>query len=129
MNSDDKPLAAAAAGIDRRKAPRADLIVRVDYQSVDELFSDFARNINEGGLFVETDLPHELGTSVQLQFKIPGSEDPIQVTGLVVRVSSGNAEEPPGMGIEFENLDSQARQHINELVRKLRADINEPEDS
>ncbi len=124
-NNDDTTPAAAASGIDRRKTPRADLIVRVDYQSVDELFSDFARNINEGGLFVETDRPHEVGTSVQLQFQIPGSDDPIQVTGLVVRVSAGNAEEPPGMGIEFENLDSQARQHINELVRKLRTDVCE----
>ncbi len=116
---------ATAAEIDLRKTPRADLIVRVDYQTVDQLFSEFARNINEGGLFVETENAPEVGTPVELQFKIPGSAEPIQVTGVVVRISLGDAQDPPGMGIEFENLDGHARQHINELVRKLRADLAE----
>ena len=122
--ADESNLAASAAEIDRRITPRADLIVRVDYQTVDQLFSEFARNINEGGLFLETDSPPELGTPVELQFKIPGSVEPIQVTGFVVRVSEGDDENPPGMGIEFENLDDQARKYINELVRKLRADLS-----
>jgi type IV pilus assembly protein PilZ len=113
---------AAASHAERRKSPRADVVVRVSYQTVDELFSEFARNINEGGLFVETERPHPIGTSVALQFKIPGSDEPIQVRGSVVRVSEGTPAEPPGMGIEFEDLDGAARQHINELVRKLRAD-------
>ncbi len=39
-------------------------------------------------------------------------------------MSEGDDENPPGMGIEFENLDDQARQYINELVRKLRADLS-----
>ncbi len=120
QNQDTTPIA-AASGADRRKTPRADLVVRVDYHTIDELFSDFARNINEGGLFVETENPHELGTFVKLQFQIPGSSEPIQVSGIVVRISDGS-EEPAGMGIEFENLDDAARGHINELVRKLRSD-------
>ncbi len=123
--SDETTPVAIAVEINRRKTPRADLIVRVNYQTVDQLFSEFARNINEGGLFVETDNAPEVGTSVELQFKIPGSTDPIQVTGFVVRITVGDAQDPPGMGIEFENLDGQARQHINELVRKLRADLAE----
>ena len=123
--ADETTPVAVAAGIDRRKTPRADVIVRVDYHTVDQLFSEFARNINEGGLFVETDNPPEVGASVELQFKIPGSVDPIQVTGFVVRITDGDAETGPGMGIEFENLDAQTRQYINELVRKLRADLSE----
>lgn len=122
MADETIPLASAAED-ERRKTPRADLIVRVDYQTVDQLFSEFARNINEGGLFVETENAPEVGTPVELQFKIPGSADPIQVSGLVVRTTQGDAQDPPGMGIEFDNLDGQARQHINELVRKLRADL------
>ena len=113
---------AAASSAERRKSPRADVVVRVNYQTVDDLFSEFARNINEGGLFVETERPHPVGTLVTLQFQIPGSEDPIKVHGLVVRISEGSASEPPGMGIEFGDLDGDARQHINELVRSLRAD-------
>ena len=107
-------------GVERRRSGRVELVVRVDYKTVDELFSEFARNINEGGLFVETDSPPEVGSSVALQFQIPGNEEPIQVMGRVVRVSGGDAQEAPGMGIEFENLDSQSRDLINDLIRNLK---------
>ena len=106
--------------VERRRSNRIELIVRVDYKTVDELFSEFARNINEGGLFVETDQPPEVGSSVALQFQIPGSDDPIQVMGRVVRLTEGGPGEEPGMGIEFENLDGQSRDLINGLVRNLR---------
>lgn len=109
-----------SSGVDRRRWERVDMVVRVDYKTVDELFSEFARNINEGGVFVETDTPSEIGSSVAMQFQIPGSDEPIQVMGRVVRVSEGNLQDPPGMGIEFENLDDQSRDLINGLVRNLR---------
>jgi len=95
--------------------------VRVDYRTIDDLFSEFARNINEGGIFVETDAPHEVGTTVNLQFRLPGGEEPVRVKGTVVRVAAGPGPEPHGMGIEFENLDSVARMRINELVKALKA--------
>ena len=111
----------APHGVERRRWERSDLVVRVDYKTVDELFSEFARNINEGGLFVETDTPPAIGASVALEFQIPGSNEPIQVMGRVVRVCDDSHREGPGMGIEFENLDVQSRDLINELVRQLRA--------
>jgi type IV pilus assembly protein PilZ len=107
--------------LERRKSQRAELVVRVDYQTVDELFSDFARNINEGGIFVETETPPERGTSVDLQFRLPGEEEPVRVRGTVVRVSRGEGGDPPGMGIEFGDLDAATRERINGLVRSLRA--------
>ena len=106
--------------LDRRKSQRTDLVVRVDYQTVDELFSDFARNVNEGGIFVETLTLHPLGTAVDLQFRLPGGDEPVRVKGSVVHVSDGEDGESAGLGIEFENLDGPTRQQINELVRKLR---------
>jgi uncharacterized protein (TIGR02266 family) len=108
------------ARLERRRTERIELMVRVDYKTVDELFSEFARNINEGGMFVETDTPPEPGCAVALQFRIPGSAEPIAVLGRVVRTTAGNREEPPGMGIEFDNLDAQSRDLINQLVRSLR---------
>jgi type IV pilus assembly protein PilZ len=115
----EQPTAAAA---DRRRSERIDLLVRVTYQSVDELFSEFARNINEGGMFIETDEPMALGGAVALQFKLPGSDDLIEVEGIVVRTTLDDVEsDAPGMGIEFGELNSEARDQINELVKRLRA--------
>ena len=106
---------------ERRKSERADLVVRVTYQTVDELFTEFARNINEGGIFIETDNPEKVGSSVALQFKLPGSDEPIEVVGIVVRTSDGSEpNDPSGMGIEFGDLNADARDRINELVRQLR---------
>jgi type IV pilus assembly protein PilZ len=111
----------AESSLERRKSQRAEFVVRVDYQTVDELFSEFARNINEGGIFVETEAPPETGTAVDLRFKLPGSDEPLRVKGTVVHVSRGEGSEPPGIGVEFGSLDVSARQRINDLVRKLRA--------
>ena len=108
--------------LERRKSHRADWVVRVEYRTVDELFSEFARNINEGGIFIETDAPHEPGTTVDLQFRLPASDEPVRVRGTVVRVTQGTPGEPAGVGIEFEDLDPDTRQQINDLVRGLRTE-------
>jgi len=112
-------------GIERRISPRADFVVRVNYQTVDSLFSEFARNINDGGIFVETDAPQPIGTNVELEFKLPGADRPIEVVGNVVRSVSTDqvgSDGVPGMAIEFENLDSDVRQQINEIIKKLRSE-------
>ena len=103
--------------VEKRRHDRAPVVVRVDYSTVDSFFSEFSRNINEGGLFLETDAPHPADTLVSLQFQLPGSEEPVRVMGRVVRVSDGDS---PGMGIEFENLDAGNRARIDELVLRLR---------
>jgi uncharacterized protein (TIGR02266 family) len=111
---------------ERRKSERVDLVVRVTYRTVDELFSEFARNINDGGIFIETESPQEIGSTIQLQFNLPGNETPIEVTGTVVRTSrETSAEGPPGMGIEFGDLGAKHRDQINDLIRHLRADPRE----
>jgi type IV pilus assembly protein PilZ len=111
---------------ERRKSERTGLVVRVDYRTVDELFTEFTQNINEGGLFVETETPHPTGTVVWLQFRVPGSDDPLDVEGRVVWTQAPGSGEPSGMGIEFDDLDRQARERINQLVRQLRADATRP---
>jgi uncharacterized protein (TIGR02266 family) len=107
--------------VERRRSPRSPLIVRVSYSTVDALFSEFTRNINEGGLFIETDAPPPPETRVALQFQLPGSDEPIHARGRVAWVRPSSAEGPAGMGVEFEHLGTDARVHIDELVRRLRS--------
>ncbi len=120
-------------GIERRTSPRADIVIRVNYQTVDSLFSEFARNINDGGIFVETETPQPIGTNVELEFKLPGADRPIEVVGNVVRsvgVDQVESDGIAGMGIEFENLSSDACQQINEIIQKLRSNsATEPDTS
>jgi uncharacterized protein (TIGR02266 family) len=108
------------AAQERRRSARAQFLVRVDYSTVDEMFSEFTRDINEGGLFIETDNPRPPGTLVSMQFNLPGSDEPIRTEGLVVRVNDGSDGNPSGMGIEFDELEGEDRKRIDQLVRTLR---------
>jgi len=112
------------AGVDddRRRARRAGVTVRIDYATVDEMFSEFTRDINEGGLFIETEKPHQPGTEVSMQFHLPGSQEVLSTIGRVVRVSSGDVGTPAGMGIEFDELTPDDRVKIDQIVRALRAE-------
>ena len=107
---------------ERRQSERRALKIPVDYSAVDAFFTDFSANINEGGMFIETETPAELDTSVQLQITAPGLDAALQVGGRVAWISDGKGESPAGMGIEFLELGADARQTINELVRRLRRD-------
>lgn len=106
--------------VERRQTPRAPLVVRIAYSTIDALFSEFTRNVNEGGLFIETENPPPTDTRVSLQFKLPGSDVPIQARGRVAWVQSAGDDEPAGMGVEFESLGSDARARIDEIVRGLK---------
>jgi uncharacterized protein (TIGR02266 family) len=92
----------------------------VDYSAVDAFFDEFSANINEGGIFIETDSPADIDALVQLQFRVPGLDTPIQVAGRVAWINQDKAEGPRGMGIEFQQLDPTSRETINDLVRRLK---------
>ena len=101
----------------RSQRERAEILVR--YESVDELFTEFTRDINEGGVFVATETPLGLDEPVELSFELPGGGESIHVTGRVVRVQSKD-EGAAGMAIAFDALDARARSAIDSLVRSLR---------
>ena len=106
---------------ERRRANRASVTVRIDYATVDEIFSEFTRDINEGGVFIETEKPHQAGTEVSMQFHLPGSGEVLRTIGRVVRVSNGRQSAPAGMGIEFDELTPSDRRKIDTIVRALRS--------
>ncbi len=95
---------------------------------MDQFFWDFAANINEGGVFVESNNPLNVGETVQIKFFLPNLDSPIETRGEVVWVgigeSSEDGDEPsfgkPGMGIHFKDLDKKNKEAINQLVNKLK---------
>ena len=108
-------------GPDRRRDRRVGLKVPVDYSSVDDFFSGFSANINEGGIFVQMEKPPELDSEVHLQFRLPGADEPILVNGRVAWTRSGEDGEPAGFGVEFHELTPEIREEVNRVVRNLRA--------
>ena len=107
-------------GGDRRRFHRTNLLVRIEYSTLDEIFSEFTRDINEGGLFIETEKPSPPGTEVAMRFNLPGNSEPVHTVGLVMWVRSASPGAPAGMGIEFDDLTPDERQRINSMIRSLR---------
>jgi uncharacterized protein (TIGR02266 family) len=105
---------------ERRRFGRSDMLVRVEYSTVDEIFSEFTRDINEGGLFIETEKPRPTGTEVAMRFNLPGNNAPLQTIGRVVWVRSASDRVAAGMGIEFDELSGEDRDRINNMIRSLR---------
>lgn len=108
--------------VERRRSARAPVTVRIEYATVDALFSEFARDINEGGLFIETEEPLPLDTPIHLQFRLPGSTEPVRAVGRVVWTSPPETQGRVGMGVEFESLASEDLRRIDALVHRLRVE-------
>jgi type IV pilus assembly protein PilZ len=121
LSLQDFGLSKAVIGSERRGAQRAELMVQIEYSTVDEMFSEFTRDINEGGLFIETNTPRPVGTEITLRFALPGGEGVIETSGLVVRSSAVGHGDLPGMGVEFDELSAADRVKIDRIVRSLRS--------
>jgi len=112
---------AEAAGDEeqRRDRERRRLDCNVSLNSRDNFFSGFVRNISNGGLFIATFDLLPAGTEVDICFTLPGGLS-LRAPTIVrwVRELPDDADPSiwPGMGLEFVEIDSKARQAINAFM-------------
>ena len=59
---------------ERRAAPRLDKVFRVYLEGERGMGLGIARNISEGGMFVETRVPHPIGSQVRINFPSDAGE-------------------------------------------------------
>lgn len=94
----------------KRGSPRRPVKLAVFYGEEKRL-SGYTVNMSAGGLFLGTDQPLPQGEELNLQFSLPGNNQPILCRGRVAWVTSAkapaNAHHPPGMGIEFLDLEEE----------------------
>ncbi len=80
---------------DKRRHPRKTALISVECATESVSFTDTILDISEGGVFIETDAPFDIGQEIMMNFSPSESENPITVSGKVVRV------DPNGIGVEF----------------------------
>jgi type IV pilus assembly protein PilZ len=109
----------------KRKSERLEHELLVAYRTVDGFITDWAVNISRGGLFINSRTPLPVGTTVRLIVSLPDAAFPFDLTGRVTRVSEFNnaANEVPGMGLEFVDIDDDKRARIERFVDKLRIEL------
>ena len=104
----------------QRRARRARVLVSVDIHLSSEahFFCGLSGDVSEGGLFVSTYLPLPIGSSVELEFSLPGSEETLKARGRVRWMREHSLHEPRGFGIAFEGLEDAERERIHAFCSK-----------
>jgi uncharacterized protein (TIGR02266 family) len=112
------PVAAApvaAEPAEQRAAPRVSVTVDIHWWSDSHFYSDLSGDISEGGLFLSTYRPLEVGTLVDVEFSLPETERTILARGQVRWIREHSAELPRGVGIRFERVSDEDREAIHEF--------------
>jgi type IV pilus assembly protein PilZ len=109
----------------QRRATRLHHEIPVAYRTVGSFLTDWATNISQGGLFINTRKPLPVGSEVKIIIQLPGTNVPIDINGKVTRIEAvGNkTNAAPGMAVEFTELDRAKREKIESLVQRLRKDL------
>jgi uncharacterized protein (TIGR02266 family) len=108
-----------------RRADRLQHELLVAYRTVDGFITDWAVNISRGGIFINTRNPLAVGTTVRLIISLPDTAFPFDLSGRVMRVNEFDnpANQVPGMGIEFIDVDEEKRGRIERFVERLRKEL------
>jgi uncharacterized protein (TIGR02266 family) len=100
-----------------RRQPRLPISLEVAYRTAGAFLVSYSINLSKGGIFLETQTPLDVGEQLTLKFDVPGV-GPLEVVGTVAWVRAGSHDGlPDGMGIQFDQLDQQYGDVIDELVR------------
>lgn len=113
-------------GADRRMARRVPVNFDVDYVREENFLmtkSASVTNLSSLGIFIRTDEPSEVNTTLNLRFTPPHSKTPIEVEGVVAWANKVKGDNPDysqnGMGIEFVNLDDKTKELLVSLVKRI----------
>jgi uncharacterized protein (TIGR02266 family) len=96
--------------VPRRAAPRVETRMHVTYRESNGTrdLTDFSINMSTGGVFIETENPLPVDTSLLLEFTIPDGEKPIKCRARVAWINPGDGSGvrrlPRGMGLQFVGL-------------------------
>ncbi|OGW51129.1 MAG: hypothetical protein A2V62_02160 [Nitrospirae bacterium RBG_19FT_COMBO_58_9] len=106
-----------------RAHPRAPLALKVRYTTPEgKQFDSLTGGIGAGGLFIESSTPLAPGTELFVEFALP--DRPWEKYQAKAKVAwTRNKPERhllfPGMGVQFTNIDEQARKDLLDLVEAL----------
>lgn len=116
-----QPAAASVPAGYRDNRPREDIEVNIGATTESNFFVGFSGEIAEGGVFAATYNIFPRGTLIRVLVTLPGGFER-HVNGFVrfVRdpMDMTNDETVPGMGVQFESLEADARELILRFVRK-----------
>ena len=94
------------------------LITRVNDESKGKTFFGYAKNISQGGMFIQSVNPRNVNERFQIEFSLPGEDKPIggKVEVVWKRQLLSRKSYEPGMGIRFLDMEEDKSAKINNWV-------------
>jgi len=75
------------------------------------------RNLGDGGAFLQTEMPYQENTRIDIQFIVPDHTRPITIKGRVAWVRK--APDEPGMGVEFIAINEADRDALAAFLKTI----------
>ncbi len=98
------------------------LLVKLKHSDVGSFAEEFATNLSPGGMFIRSRTPQPVGTLVKFEVQIAGGVRVLRGTAVVRWVRHvPDAEGPPGMGLQFQDLDPVTQALIDRMLELNRA--------
>ncbi len=109
---------------ERRNHSRKRVTVKVGLRSEHGFWAGFTEDISEGGIFVATSAPFDLGEQVTVNLMLGKKLGQVPVTCEVcwIRPDTGGGL-PPGMGLRFLDLSDDAAEQVRVFVESGRLEI------
>ena len=107
-------------GAEKRIYPRRILRSQVvfDDESGEGFIYFYSTDISLGGVFLESDIPLNMGTQVSLSFSLQNGTAPIRATGKVVRLERTPDDSLPvvGMGLQFTKISEADKKQVQQYI-------------
>ena len=99
------------------------ILIRIEVEGRwrDGFFMGEANDLSRSGMLLTTEAELKMGERINVQFVVPGSREPISLTGLVVRVAEDEGK--PGkflIGLEFEDIAPEIEEAITSYIESRR---------
>ncbi len=116
--SDRDPKAGNVGGKENRLNPRLPLVVRAEIEIDGAQQNGYLTNLSLGGAFLATEKMLPIGTPMHLHVFLPWKLGEFEAEAKVVWSSGkdGTELDPPGVGLKFTGLDSQADRRLRGYV-------------
>ncbi|MCY1019614.1 TIGR02266 family protein [Pyxidicoccus sp. MSG2] len=99
------------------------LLVKLKHETVGSFAEEFATNLSPGGMFVRSRTPQPVGTPVKFEVQIAGGVRVLRGAAVVRWVREvGDPAGPPGMGLQFEELDTASRALVDMMLLQRKSD-------
>jgi Tfp pilus assembly protein PilZ len=97
-----------------RKYERSQYVISVDYETLDEAFKNYIRDISPSGIFMESEETFTLGEEIVLSINFSDSGNPFRIPTEVVRTTS------EGIGLKFKFKSQVQEAIITSLIDNLK---------